>query len=328
MRTFSIGKEMPVSEMAPDDVVVAVNGVALTKRGVDDRLRNVTWQLNRMKGGNPKQKAAYYNQFGMTLVDQFVRSQLLAQEGRRLKCLTREKLVAGVDKDVAKAMKRFRIKPGELDRTFAGGEFLLRSQAEDAQWANAYVKQHVKQVVIPLSSVSNALHEIDQENAAIAASNAVVRARMERVLAEIRKPGANFGAIADKWNEDELADRDGTGFWGEFQLDEFPDEGFRRKLQAMQIGQISGILEDGEGYMVVKLLDRTDDPKDPVYKLARVFMERTDEVVLADSDPRVLQKDFEAQAMAREIDKRVEELRGAATIVSPHGTNFWNSTKK
>lgn len=328
MRTFSVGKEMPVSEMVPDDVVVAVNGVALTKRGVDDRLRNVVWQLNRMKGGDSRQRAAYYNQFGMTLVEQFIRSQLLAQEGRRLKCLTREKLVAAVDKDVAKAMKKFRVKPEELDGTFAGGEFLLRSQAEDAQWAKAYVRQHVKRVVIPLSSISNMLHEVARENAVIAASNAMVRARLEKVLAEAKAPGADFGAISDKWNEDEMMEKNGTGLWGEFTLDEFTDEEFRHALEAMQIGQISGIVEDGEGYMFVKILDRTDDPKEPVYKLARVFMAKEDETVLADSDPKALKKSFEDQATAEETNARVEELRGAATIVYPHGTNFWNSAKK
>ena len=47
VREVKGGKPMTVPEMKPDDVVVAVNGVALTKREVDVRLNRYRWFLSR-----------------------------------------------------------------------------------------------------------------------------------------------------------------------------------------------------------------------------------------------------------------------------------------
>jgi len=96
---------------------------------------------------------------------------------------------------------------------------------------------------------------------------------------------------------------------------------------ALKMGQVSGVLEDDEGYFIVKALSdptKGEEGKTSI-KLARIWLAKTPLVVLADAAS--LKKDMQQQVNDRELNKHIAELRKKVTIVYPHGTNFWNESK-
>ena len=60
-------------------------------------------------------------------------------------------------------------------------------------------------------------------------------------------------------------------------------------------------------------------------KLARIWLEREQPVVLADVDS--MKSDLQQQVNAQEIAALTKELCKKVTVVYPHGTNFWNEVK-
>ena len=330
IREVKVGKEMAVPQMKPDDVIVAVNGICLTKRELDTELMAYRWHLNTDKRIRGNQKEQMYRRFGRRFIPQFVETQALLWEARATCRLELTNVLAVVETNVIRNARHYGLSAKRYDKLVPGGNDAVRRVAEQLLWRKTYLSQNFKpKTVITDNDVTNVLREVEAENAEIAASNAVVRARLEAIRARIVRGGEDFGKLADEFGEDTTQDEDGTGTWGEISRSDVTGDVTAEKMFALKKGEVSEILEDEDGYFIVKALEepKTDeDGKTRTVKLARIWLEREQPVVLADVDS--MKADLQQQVNAQEIEALTKELCKKVTVVYPHGTNFWNVIKK
>ena len=329
IREVKVGKEMSVPEMKPDDVIVAVNGICLTKRQVDQELLAYAWHLRQDRRIRDNQRRSMYNIFGRRLIPSFVETQAFLWEAREKCHLEYTNVVAVAETNVIRNARHYGLSPKQYDKRVAGGNDAVRRAAEQLLWKTTYLAQCFKpKTVITDADVTNVIDGIVAENAEIAASNAVVRARLESIRARIVTGGEDFGKLADEFGEDEMQEKDGTGTWGEIARSDVSGDVAAEKMFALKVGEVSGILEEPEGYFIVKALappKTGEDGKTRTVKLARIWLERTPPIVLAES--KSLKKELQQQENSRELGELIAELSKKVTVVYPHGTNFWNKTK-
>jgi peptidyl-prolyl cis-trans isomerase D len=81
-----------------------------------------------------------------------------------------------------------------------------------------------------------------------------VRAQAEKVLAEARKPGADFAKLANQYTEEEVGKTRGgdLDFFGRGRMaKEFEDAAF-----ALEVGQISDVVKSPFGFHIIKVTDK------------------------------------------------------------------------
>jgi hypothetical protein len=78
------------------------------------------------------------------------------------------------------------------------------------------------------------------------------KARAEEALAELRKPGADFADVSRRFSDDVASDAEG-GFLGIFERGVMVPE-FERALEALGVGETSGLVETPFGWHVVRRL--------------------------------------------------------------------------
>lgn len=317
-----VGKEMSIPEMAADDAVVVVNGAILTKREVDARLQRYRFMLSRARGMQAKERDARYKKYGQDLVGSFINEQLFAWAGRTCGVLQEADVRAAVASNLTYNAKALRCKPEELGKVIPGGLVSFCRAIEDMAWVKAYIAREVKiETVIDDEVVSNVLSQINAENAAILASNRLVRAKIEGIRADIVAGKIDFETAAARFSDDLSAD-DNKAYWGEFRLSDISDPKLKAALDELSDGGLSEVLEDDEGYMIVRQVER----KGGSVKLERILLEREAEIVL--QDRANLKRDMQNVKTQECISKRGQELYEKAVIVFPHGTNFWTSAKR
>ena len=84
--------------------------------------------------------------------------------------------------------------------------------------------------------------------------DAAVKAQAEKVLAEVKKPGADFAKLANQYTEEEVGKTRGgdLDFFGRGRMaKEFEDAAF-----ALEPGQISDVVKSPFGYHIIKLTDK------------------------------------------------------------------------
>lgn len=311
-----------VDEMSPDDVVVAVNGVPLTKRELDIRLHRYSFMLSRNPNMSGKERAARYEMYGKTLIDSFVNEQVFAWEGRKAQVLTETQLRQIVASNVVLNAKAFRVKPDQIDHAVPGGLSSLCHSIEDVAWAKAYADKHVvPDAEIDDSVVSNVLAEVSMENARITASNRLVRAKAERIRSEIQQGKITFESAAERYSFDFVGGEEFPGHWGTFRPGDIEDRSLRQKLFSLELGELSDVIDDDEGYMIVRAVKDKGDAR----TFTRILFAHEPLVVL--QDPKFLKRDLKNQMFSRGLRKLTAELCEKAQIVYPHGTNFWRSAR-
>ena len=325
------GKPMTVPEMKPDDVVVAVNGVALTKREVDVRLNRYRWFLSRNRGMEQQQKTSMYRHYGKTLVNDFINTQVIAWESRAVGGVDEATVRREVERSVEKTLKQNNLTRDFYERHVPGGIAATAKSLEDAFWVHVYLTNNI--VIDPeinASLYSNIVKQIDAENAVIAASNRVLRTKIEKALKRVKEGKEDFGKVADEVSEDILLERDGTGYYGVFNENTILNEDHRKVLFALSEGDVSGILDEDDGWSIYKVLvskpakfKGKDIVEDAEITLARIFVAKEELIQPAFSANPV--EDLRNSDFKKKTDRLVGQLRQKAQIAYPHGTNFWNT---
>lgn len=330
VKVYDDGKGVP--ELKPDDIVVAVDGEPLTRAMIDVKLKQMRWSLDRNKRMRRQEKDNAYKVFGKSLIKNWVRNRILIRESRRLGCATERQIRDAVEKGLDRYSVACRMNLATLDKKFPGGLYWLSKDIEDNVWVSSYISNHVHStVVVDDALVESIKKPIKEENAAIAASNKVIYGRMEMIRREALKPGADFGALADKYSEDPQLVKDGTGYWGEFFASALEAGDPARQIFDLDPGMVSEIIDDGEGYMIAKVLEINPPPagsgsRESSYSVARIYLEHGQETVFANEAG--IKADLEMQYFGKAVAARVDELRKSAKIVYPHGEDFWSSRKR
>ena len=326
------GTEKSIDMLKPDDVVVAVNGVALTRREIDTRLAQIRANIARNATLSPRDRAATYKMFGSRLISNWIDTQIAVWESRKLGCATEEEIRTAVSKGIERISDSRKTSIGTLDKKIPGGLDFVRYDIEEATWVAAYITNNVNLAVeVDSNMVARIMASIEAENAEIAATNAVKLAHMEKIREMAIKPGADFGKLADEFSEDTQLVKDGTGYWGEFTAEEISDRKLREKFFRYGVGEISEIIDDNDGYMIIKVLEKDPVAYDPENDKARITMARIyveHEQLTTLADPEGMQKDIERQYRERAVKAQMEKLRAAAEIVYPYGKDVWGASAK
>lgn len=326
------GKDTSVPNLKDADVIVAVNGATMTKAEFYKGMELIWWTLTQNKLMRDKDRTEIYNRFGRERIGKFVRDQVLIQRGRADRVATESEVRAAVADKIKTFCKTYAISEEKIDGTVPGGKIAVQRDAENNFWIRTYLERNkVKGPIITLEAVSNLMQEVAQENAAVARSNAVIKARLEVIRREIAAGRTTFAKMAAMYNDDEHCDSDGR--WGIFRRRDLPEEG--DAVFELPVGALSPVLEDDETYYLVTVLARNEPKRDKDGKLvapesvelAKIQQTKEEYTVLAD-DAKGIQADFQRQMDNEAALERVEKLKAEATIVYPHGTNFWQQAKE
>lgn len=323
------GGEKTLAEMATNDVVVSVNGVTLTRQQYEANVLRIIQRLSQSPNMARGQVAAMTRTTVQTYIPRFVKAQLMIQEARRIGVVPNEELAKAAEASlVAKAKKAGQTLEQYL-QTAAVGPESARREAEEAILIDALIKTNVlPRVNISSGFVAAAVATIRAENQAILATNMLKLA----TLKELRKQamaGEDFGRLANHHSDYGFTVATTNGYWGKFERAEITDRAVRTAVFALKPGEVSEVLEDEEGFQIVKLLEHHEPVKDAqghvidleAVSLARIFLMRESGVEeLPESE---IKQQLSERMRERMLEEYINELMAKADIVYPHGTNFW-----
>lgn len=323
-----------IRDMAPDDVMVAINGVELRKRDYDAlyRLKN---RLYRIKNHIPldedsKRADGYSRSWQQSYPDEMIRRELMRQAAEK----------RGIRPDAKKLAKRqaelldfLKVKKGttldDVVRRVGGAEAeLLLKRLEwdvtDVMLQDAVATNDLYEVEPTV--VSNMMARIDKANAKAEKKNEKGR----RLLLEMRGKvlsGGDFVELAKKYCE--LRPQDAES-WESFELGELPDDSpFRAWLSTAKEGDVSELLDFDDGVAIAKVVRKSlgDAPpgmgKPVVYEVVRClryFYESYPNGGYKAVRRRILNE--RRAAVQKELGS---ELFESAVIVFPHSYRYFET---
>jgi len=322
----------PLRDMEMDDVIVSVNGTAWTRREFD-RLMNMheaVFKLHRPTAPAVEVNATMRAR-SLAAVPDFVTRQLMLQEAARRGLTTTDegRLVNLSSQRELEARQR---KPmDEIYRAMGETGALFKQRLEeDALIQTLRLDAHGGRIRVADADIAAyyGRHRVYAERCA--ATNALVMARGERLMQWLLRDGEDFTALADSLSE---FDEDGPGGgWGEFTPSEIDDPALRKAVLGLPVGGIAGPFDTDEGMVIVKLLARSGEGEESednlmplTFTLARIGLRMYEKISPDDPPPEraEVQKALERQRMMDVQREWLPQLRAAARIEYPNGTNFW-----
>ena len=331
IKKYPVCAPKDLSQMQDDDVIVAVNGVALTKGDLGLALKRYWWDLSLNKMARAGENSRKYRMFGRSYINKFIGTQLFVWEARRLRLLNEQMVRAYVDAGVKATARKYRVSVSALASEIPGGLNALKRALEDMAWAGAYIASNVTvKTVISDSMVSNVLAQIEDENKAIAVTNAANRAKIIELHKRVVK-GEDFGKIVDTYGVEGLEKGKG-GYWDSYMTAMDIPPLIEKNVFPLEKGGITDVLEDEDGYYFIKLIDKRIIPQPTnvaaviEYDMGRMFLPKEEYVVL--SDPVGLKEQMQGQMQQEANTKRRTELLESAYVAYPYGNKIWNKPKK
>lgn len=325
----AVGPAMSIAQMKKDDVIVWVDGAALTAADFSDQVNFILLQLRQtMKKEDPKKVQRVYVTLCRRIPEDFVNDQLLVQEARRLKLVSADDLDDTYEEAKGNLASALNISPWEkLAKMFPNGQQALGRIAEEGLWKRKMMETIAPLATVDAPAVSNVIDQIKAVNAGISGSNEVNRTKLRKLRAEILRTNADFNEIAKQVSKCKFRDDEAKGNWGAFGRDEFKPEydngDMGEAIFKLKVGEISDVLEDGEGYSLVKFVEFDErDAKKPEAKrdriLSRIFLPK-EPLYIIEPFP-ILERNLKEQMKGQAIEKKVAELKAKAKVVYPHGT--------
>ena len=282
-----------IEEMAPDDVIVAVNGVALTRRAYDDLLDRMVDTYGKARPGSTLIDLKSYRQArAHLLIDEFVTKEVLVQEARRRGLKPSEQALAVVEGMVAKRAKR----EGKTTEQYlesidpASAKRIRQDMIDQALIQTLRQVEFGDRLHITDADLQEARDRVSRYNEMCEATNALVKARADAVCERLRK-GEDFSVVAKEVSEEEETAEQG-GFWGEFTREDIEDEAVRNAAFSLPVGAVSEPFDTDEGLVIIKVLEREGvdsiaATSPATVKVARIFFQLGEfREVLSDSKLR------------------------------------------
>ncbi len=125
-----------------------------------------------------------------------------------------------------------------------GGEAKVKETIDKYYgWTISQLKQKIKEQLVS-QEVQKKVTEDDT-------INADAKKKAEQVVVEVKKPGADFAALAQKYSQDDASKAQG-GDLGTFAKGKMTPE-FEQAAFALQTGQVSGVVKTQYGYHIIKV---------------------------------------------------------------------------
>ena len=329
---FPTGKETIVDALQPDDVLVAVNGYPLTKKTFDEVMVLKAKQLANAKGSNQAYLNNQLADFRRNYVPLFVNQRLLIDKARELNVIPKEELERRVNDIVEKQAKARKMTVEKFVRSFPGDFKYFLYETCARLLMNSIVAKHIP----PVGEVSDGLvaafqKSIDEDNAGTMKTNEMKRVQMQEWKRDLLANKVTFEDLAKKYNEDEYADEDQPGYWGEFERGQIDDKRVQSAVFSLKPGEISDPVEDDEGYHLLKVLsvkapERNDKGRviqDEMRKVMHIFVKKLP-LLIRDTDD-ILKADLKRQMQIQAINRYLDDLKtnGVTKIEFPHGKKLF-----
>lgn len=316
----------PLEELAPGDVVVAVNGAALTRQEFEETLDRMS---DSYRLANPKvngyELKNYRNLKQRQLIPEFVTKHMLLAEASRRKLAPSPEHLSQVESMLAKRAKNEGKSVDAYLRSLGPAADKIRQDVTNqALILTLRQAEFGDRLKVTDADLQEARQRVDRYNEMCAATNALVLARGAAIFKRLQA-GEDFGKVADETTEEK-----GTphGFWGEFSRAEIEDAKVRNAAFTLPVGGISEPLDTDEGLVILKVLERqglnVETPvavQTPTAKLGRILLLLGEERTLADD--ATLKRELEKTRLAELQRDWFATLRANVRIEYPNGTNFW-----
>jgi len=304
-------------EVEPDTEGVAaiVNGVKILERDVEKIIRpNLDKLAEKTKNAPAGTAESYAEQFRQLALEQLIRRTLLDEKIREAKIVISDQAVRSHIQEMAstegmtvaafaEAIKRKGRNMDDIRREVRAG--LARNQFMERIWegkinvteqdARKYYEENTEEFNVPeLVKASHIL--ITPEAVGDPNSMANARAKAEELLAEV-KAGADFAEVAKTHSDCPSAP--GGGDLGFFPRGKTTPP-FEKAAFALEVGEISDVVETDYGFHIVKVTDR----KEP----SAITFEQAKE--------RIIEKLTEEKQLEL-ANEYLEKLKAEAEIVYP-----------
>ena len=325
---FATNAPKRIVEMEGKDVILAVNGYPLTKEIYEDFMNLRREGLNARKGMNNLVAEQLMDEYCKNYIKSFIAQRLLFDQAFALGMVTEEEMLSAVEAKLKKdARKRGRKVCQTLSR-FKGKERCFLYELCVSYVVDKIVHEKIppKREVGP-EFIAAVRKQVKENNAGAAKTNAAFRARLADYRTQILEKKLDFKAVARKMS----GVPDDDGLWGEFEEGSMDDPGVQAKVFAMREGEISDVIEDENGYHLVKVLKVTPPEKDEEGRvlmrekrlLSHLYIEKIP-MLIEESDV-VLTADLKKQMQLQAVNEYVTELstNSVNRIEYPNGKDLF-----
>ena len=317
-----------LDQLKPEDVIVAVNGYPLTKRAYDDLMELKFAGILKQKEVSSVVADQMMEQHRKNYLNMFQAQRMLLDEAFKLKIVTTNALLAAVEKKIKADAKRRGV---TVEKSLKGYGKRKKYLFQELYISTAMDKL-IAEKIPPLHKVDDTFVKAVQEqvalsNIAFAQTNAMIAARMKSWKKQILDKNLDFLDMAQRLS----ASPDPDGVWGTFEEGDMSDPKMEAAVFALPKNGISDVLEDFNGYHIVKVLDiipKEVNEKGRVVskerrKLAHIYIEKIPETIRMDDIK--MSRELTRQMQMQAVEDYVTALstNGTTRIEFPNGTKLF-----
>ena len=175
--------------------------------------------------------------------------------------------------------------------------------------------------------------EVSKMNEAAQVTNNMIKARLADWKTQILEKKIDFTSVVRAYSmDDSWKDKDEKECsWGEFEESDIDEPAIAAAVFALRKGEISDVLEDEDGYHLVKVLDIISPEKDDEgrivqkerRRLSHVYIEKNP--LISRQTDGMMMGDLKWQMQAQAINNFIAEqiTNGSARVEYPNGKNFF-----
>ena len=323
-------KQVALAAMAPGDVIVSVNGKALTRKDYDDSLDlQIAIYSMRRPSANKQAIDVYRANREVKIISDYVNQQLVLQEGQRMGIRVPPK---ALDEATLKAWRNISPRKAGDDLTAVLGPkvSLFKKFVSDDEHARATRSALFgDRLDVSEADIDQMEKKMADWNAVYADSNRVVMARGEEIVRELRA-GADFVETAKRVSQ--FRPEEGE-LWGEFTHAEIEDKALREVAFQLPVGNISDPVDTEDGLVIIRVLERSDGATVQSSVARQIATVKLARILLLMYNPfNEMNRDEIRTTLLKDRNTKIQQewmpkLFEAARIEYPNGTNLWPQAK-
>lgn len=326
------GAEQTIKDMAPSNVIVAVNGYTLTKEEFEFSVALEASHLMSQKGADQNVVSAQMKERMQFFVPEFVRVRLLLDEAKRLNLLTTNDVAKSVKEIVIASAKAKKRTPEQFLRGFNCDSKYVFYDLAVKQWVNALIAKKIPpQVEVDDAFVKAVQDQVTADNEAAKATNELYKVMLAGWKKEAESGIKTFTQLAKEHSQDFNPDSKDGSYWGEWERGQMDSMKVQAAAFSVKLGEITDPVEDENGIHIVKVLkiepavknDKGRVIQHEIRTLAHIYIEK--EPLLLRQTDKMMFRDVKRQMQLQAINAYVEVLKtnGVHKVVYPHGENLF-----
>jgi len=286
------GQETTLKIEKVDEAAVVVDGVKIMESEVEAQIEAMMGQLRRFSQGlNEQQLNLLKKRFRAQALDALIQDRLVKADAQKRKIvvtekdldeavekmvqialernhMTREELAREIQKSqgisLEESLNRFKKTPGfrqtvlveKVLKTLFGKELQVNEKEMKKYYEDNKEKFH-QQALVRASHILAATIDTSTREPLSQEEQAAALKKIKKVQAELKKPGADFAALAKEYSDGPSKVRGGD-------LNYFPRKGamvepFAEAAFKLKVGEVSDIVKTPFGYHLIKVTDRKDE---------------------------------------------------------------------